>query len=266
MPQPASHDADAFPESRGGSLKLTSATVRLSLLGGFRLTVDGLTVPLLLSAQRLASFLALQPRPLPRLYVAGVLWPDVPECRASGSLRTALWRLRVPGTPIVHTRNDHLQLSPRVLVDVREAEAWARSVCDPRFQCPDPVAAELPYRHELLPGWYDDWILIERERQRQLSLHTLETLTDRLAAQGRYGAAVLAGLAAVSAEPLRESAHRALIRAHLAEGNPSEAVRQYRSYAELLKRELDLTPSGAMRKLLDGVEIIDAGVTVASPY
>jgi DNA-binding SARP family transcriptional activator len=55
---------------------------------------------------------------------------------------------------------------------------------------------------------------------------------------------------AVAAEPLRESAHRELIRAYLAEGNPGEALRQYELYRRLLAEELHLTPSAAMEALI----------------
>jgi len=109
---------------------------------------------------------------------------------------------------------------------------------------------ELPFLGELLPGWYDDWVLIERERHRQLSLHALEMICELLTAAGRFGPAVTAGLAAVREEPLRESAHRGLIQAYLAEGNPSEALRDYRLYEKLLWRELRLKPSGRLSELV----------------
>ena len=83
---------------------------------------------------------------------------------------------------------------------------------------------------------------LDRERFRQIRLHLLETLCEELLEAGRYAQAIEAGYAAVCGEPLRESAYRALIRAHLAEGNTSEAIRQYERFRELLKRELDLEP------------------------
>jgi hypothetical protein len=58
-------------------------------------------------------------------------------------------------------------------------------------------------RGDLLPGWYDDCVLLERERVRQLHMHALEALAEKLAAAGRYGEAVPAAYAAVVAEPLR---------------------------------------------------------------
>src|SRR6266702_3475376 len=84
-----------------------------------------------------------------------------------------------------------------------------------------------PLTGELLPDWNaDDWILVERERLRQLSLHGLDAICTRLLALHRYCEAVEAGLAAVRSEPLRESAHRMLIAVHLAEGNYNEALRR----------------------------------------
>jgi hypothetical protein len=61
---------------------------------------------------------------------------------------------------------------------------------------------------DLLPGWYDDWALIERERVRQRLLHALEALSRQLAQTGRCAEAVDAAMMAVAAESLRESAQR----------------------------------------------------------
>jgi SARP family transcriptional regulator, regulator of embCAB operon len=103
---------------------------------------------------------------------------------------------------------------------------------------------------ELLPDWYDDWVVAAGESWRQLRLHAMEALAGHLAAARRYGEAAAAAVAAVAAEPLRESAHTALITVHLAEGNRSEAVRQYHRYAQLLRAELGVEPTPAMRRLL----------------
>ena len=114
---------------------------------------------------------------------------------------------------------------------------------------------------ELLPDWYDDWVLIERERFRQLRLYALEALCTDLAAVGSYASAVEVGLACVAAEPLRESAHRALIAIHLAEGNRGEAIRQYRLYRTLVLRELGLTPSAELQSMVKSLPVGDETVT-----
>jgi DNA-binding SARP family transcriptional activator len=221
---------------------------QLSLLGGFQLRCAGGEVAVARSGQRLLALLALQGRPLERLWVAGTLWLDATEERAGASLRSALWRLPQPGgAAVVEASTTQLRLARDLAVDVHELTALAEGLESPAGH-PDLEPSALA--RDLLPDWYEDWVALERERFRQLRLHALEALCARLTAAGRFGAAVQAGLAAVAGEPLRESAHRILIRAHLAEGNPGEAVRQYHLYRRLLAGELALEPSPAIRGLV----------------
>ena len=85
---------------------------QLLLLGGFELRWAGGPVRVQRSGQRLLALLALQRRPLERLYVAGTLWLDASEERAGASLRSALWRLPQPGgSPVVQTSVTHLRLA-----------------------------------------------------------------------------------------------------------------------------------------------------------
>jgi DNA-binding SARP family transcriptional activator len=62
-------------------------------------------------------------------------------------------------------------------------------------------------------------------------------------------------LASIRSEPLRESAHRAVISVHLAEGNPSEALRQFRRYCDLIRAQLGLAPSALMKGLVSAVDV-----------
>ncbi|WP_236681061.1 AfsR/SARP family transcriptional regulator [Streptomyces siderophoricus] len=101
-----------------------------------------------------------------------------------------------------------------------------------------------------MPDWPDEWVTTERERFRQIRLHALEALCRRLTELGEHRSAIDAGLSAVAADPLRETAQRVLMEAHLAEGNLSEAVRQYRTYAGLLRRELGVEPTVHLTSLL----------------
>jgi DNA-binding SARP family transcriptional activator len=202
------------------------------------------------SGQRLLALLALQGRPLERLWVAGTLWMDASEERAGASLRSALWRLPQPGgTPMVESSVTHLRLARDIDVDLHDLSARIERLEQASTAIDDRTGSSALTR-DLLPDWYEDWVVLERERFRQLRLHALEALCARLTEAGRFGAAVQAGLAAVSGEPLRESAHRTLIRAHLAEGNPGEAVRQFHLYRRLLADELALEPSTAIRGLV----------------
>ncbi|MGY1810518.1 BTAD domain-containing putative transcriptional regulator [Blastococcus sp. SYSU D00669] len=234
-----------------------TADLRVTLLDGFSLEGSGsscrsLRDELPRAVQRLVAHLCLSVRP-PRAAVAGQLWPDVPEEQAHGSLRSALWRLQkvVPGLVQVSPRS--LALADGVQVDVRELGEWARRLRDPRCAPDDVAVPDAGLRGELLPGWYDDWVLLERERLRQLRMHALELAAERLTAGGRYGEALEAAYAAVRAEPLRESAHRTVVRVHLAEGNVAEALRAFDSFRALLADELGVQPSDHMALLLAGV-------------
>jgi DNA-binding SARP family transcriptional activator len=228
-------------------------TLQLGLLRGFELRLNGELVHLPLSAQRVLAFLALHDRPLQRLYVAGTLWLDANEDRANGSLRTALWRLGRPSERLVDATTTHLALAEDVEVDVRVARAVAKSLIDGAPDACRAVPQALVGSGEILPDWYDDWVFMEREHFRQLRLHALEALCVEMTSEGRFAEATEAGLAAVDGEPLRESAHRALIAVHLAEGNPGEALRQYRFFRRLLKEQLGLEPSRLMADLMQAL-------------
>lgn len=227
--------------------------LRLSLFGGFELRDRERLVRLPLSAERLVAFLAIQNRPLHRAYVAGSLWPETTDDRAGASLRSSLWRLRRRRPPLLEASATHLRLGEGVSVDVHEVMALVWRVIDSAAHLSEVTLATLSVPAELLPGWYEDWVIMERERLRQLRLHALEILCERFTSNRLFGQAVEAGLAAVRDEPLRESAHRALMKAYLAEGNAGEALRQYRRYRQLLHEELGLAPSPEMNQLLDAV-------------
>jgi DNA-binding SARP family transcriptional activator len=223
--------------------------VKLRLLQGFQLECADDEVDLPLSSQRVLAFLALQVRPQARAHVAATLWTNFPTERAGASLRSALWRVNLCGRPLVAADARTLRLLPDVVVDLRESARCAQAVL--RGQATgDDVRVDDLIAGDLLPGWYEDWVITEREHFRQLRLHALEQLCEQLTGEGRFGQAVEAGLAAVSGEPLRESAHRVLIRAYLQEGNRAEAIRQYSACCDVLRRELGIDPSPLTQALL----------------
>jgi len=222
----------------------------LGLLEGFELRSNGAKVSLPMSAQRMLAFVALHTRPLQRAYVAGSLWTEVDDHRAGARLRTALWRTQGAGCHLLDATSTHVTLAEGVAVDARDAIGLARRVLrSPGERRPEDLN-ELCAAGELLPDWYDEWLVIEREQFRQLRLHALESLCDAQVAAGRFADATEAGLAAVAAEPLRESAHRAVMRVHLAEGNRGEAVRQYGFYRKLVTSQLGIAPSEMIEILL----------------
>jgi DNA-binding SARP family transcriptional activator len=227
--------------------------LRISLLDGFRLEEDGVSVLLPDGSQRLLAFLALKGRSVRRAVAAGTLWPAVAEVHASSSLRSALARLS-PGARVgVLATSTEIGLADDVAVDLWDSRELAHLLTAAERSSPaseSDVDAIAGLSNEILPGWYDDWVLVEAENWRQLRLHALEALADRLSQRRQYADAVLAALAAVRAEPLRESPRAALIRVHIAEGNPSEALREFARYGELLGLELGIEPTERLRGLV----------------
>ena len=239
-------------ERRSAPSALSVPGYRLRLLGGFELWrgSEALRVPS--SSQRLLAFLAVQTQSRDRGWIAGQLWTDSSEERAHANMRSALWRLRRLGGELVRSVGPQLKLSSSVELDLVRFEFAARP--SELHDEPDAVREALGlFAREFLPEWTDDWVLDERERLRQAGLHALEALAHRLIDADRIAEGTEVALAAVQVEPLRESAHRALIAAHLAEGNYAEVLRQYEACRALLLDELGLEPSPLLEELMDAL-------------
>lgn len=223
------------------------------LTGEFQLVIDDRSIAVPRSVQRLLAFLAIGRRPVSRSKAAGQLWLDVPEWRALGNLRTALWRLgRIPRR-VVQTIDERIALDPTLTVDITEiAELSTRILAEPDAITADQLPRLLEAT-EILPGWEEEWLIVERERFRELRLHALERMCDVLTERGKTGSAVMACLAAIESEPFRESAQRLLVRLHLADGNRAAALRSYIAYRDLIETELGIEPSDLMQDLVAGL-------------
>jgi DNA-binding SARP family transcriptional activator len=219
----------------------------LRLLGGWRLEDRGEEVTASAAMRRLMALLALR-GPQHRGTVAAQLWPHSPQRQAAGSLRELLWRLSQSDPAAVDRHHDMLLLPSSTQVDVIRLLAGVRFL-----QCsalPDAEILPLLTAGELLPMWHDEWVETEREHLRQTQLHGLELLAGHHLVGRRPQNALQVALAAAIAEPLRETAHRTVVRAHLAMGNYSQAVAQYERYANHLDDELGVRPSREFADLL----------------
>jgi DNA-binding SARP family transcriptional activator len=228
--------------------------LRLTLIEGFALWRDSQELGIAPSGQRLVALLALRDRPMGRIHVAGTLWPDYSTERSLADLRTALWRVNQASAQVIAASPSFLTLGGDIEVDVRHLVTCARRLDQAKIapQAVDLDAVSLAdLAGELLPYWYDDWVQDEREALRQTQLHALESLAQALSACGCYADAIQAALVAIRLEPLRETAHRIVIEIHLAEGNWSEAHRQFQRCRRLFRKELGIEPSDSMRLLLD---------------
>ncbi|HEY2296770.1 MAG TPA: BTAD domain-containing putative transcriptional regulator [Jatrophihabitans sp.] len=237
----------------GGHGPPATALWQLQLLGAWSLRRAGTPVPIRHREQRLLAVLALHGGH-PRQYIAGLLWPESTDSHAAGNLRAAVWNLdrAAPGL-LIHDRT-HIQLADGASVDVGHLMDATRDLLAPRAL----GHADVDYfallhtllREELLPGWYDDWLILERSRLQELRQQALEQLSDLLSERGDIPTALQAARAAVAIEPLRESAQRSLIIVHIRAGNHSDAVRCYADFRSRIRGELGVRPSGQLESLV----------------
>ena len=201
--------------------------------------------------QRLLAFLALKGS-THRYVVAGTLWPEMPDAQALAALRTSIWRLNRALPDAICSEGMALSPSGSVSIDSRKQEEYSTRLLRDLVDDDRWLAAGLEnlWPGELLPGWYEEWVVFERERLSQLRLHALERVAGVMTRAQRLEAALQLALEAVHTEPLRESATACLMKVYLAEGNVASAIHQYELFRDLLQRELDLKPSPALERIL----------------
>lgn len=219
----------------------------LRLLGCWQLARDGAPHRVGLRQQKLIAALALL-GPRPRGFLAGLLWPDSTEERATGSLRVTVHKIRHELAGLLAEDSGPLRLADQVRVDVTELRNGVEAIRAGAEVGPGVV--DLLYAGELLPGMYDDWLLFEQERLRQLRISALEALARRHLGEGQPDAAVIAAMHAAAIEPLRESANALVIRGQLGSGNLAGARRTLDEFRHRLATELGLVPSPGLERLV----------------
>ena len=220
---------------------------RVTVLGSFTVTAHGDPVPLESDTRRVVAYLAVHRRPQRRAALAADLCPGVPADTAAAVLDEAL-----AGAAALITTDgvsDTVALDPAVAVDLDEAMALVRVLAavpgHPDTAPADAAAATALLSADVLPDWSEAWLAVERERFRQIRLNALEELSSALTAAGRFTDAVTTARVAVRTNPSREGARRALIEAHLAQGEIAEAVAEYDEYLELLRSSVGGRTSGS---------------------
>jgi DNA-binding SARP family transcriptional activator len=240
------------------------AELRLALLGGFEVRLDG-GGPVTIARHKveaLLSYLAMPPGQLHRRdKLAALLWADAPSARARQSLRQALAELRValaPAASCLRERRDAVVVDPATIdVDVVTFERLVRN----RALASLEQAAAL-YRGDLLEGLrvaeppFEEWLMAERARLRELAVDALAMLLSHHVRSNAAAPAVQTALRLLSLDPLQESVHRTLMRLYLRLGRRGAGLRQYEECLDLLRRELGAEPEPETRRLY--VELLQA--------
>src|SRR5262245_43808772 len=237
------------------------ASLELRLLGGFdSRTSSARPVPIpRKKSQALLAYLACHPgRAHSRDKLATLLWPEFDTQQARANLRKALFVLRraLSASPLcLRIAEDVVALDVTAVdVDVLVFERLARSADPEALQ----RAVEL-YRGDLLEGVggtetpFDEWLVPERERLRELALEALARLLAHHTKSDEPAAAIDTALRLLALDPLQEAVHRTLMRIYARQGRRDAALRQYQSCVDTIRRELGVEPETETRELYQGI-------------
>jgi WD40 repeat protein/basic membrane lipoprotein Med (substrate-binding protein (PBP1-ABC) superfamily)/DNA-binding SARP family transcriptional activator len=225
--------------------------LEVRLLGQFRVRSDGYIIEIpSRPAQSLFAYLVLNAGIAHRRErLAGLLWPDSTDANARGYLRQALWRirksfqenglewqdcLRIDDISVAFDKNSAYWSDAAAVLERKDAGAWAAG---------ELIEVVSAYQGELLPGFYDEWILLERERLQAAFDHKMQQLLDSLVQEGRWADVLEWGERWIAQGRVPEPAYRALMIAHAGLGDLPGVTAVYKRCVEALEAELGVAPS-----------------------
>ena len=251
---------------RGG---VQMGTLGIRLLGVVRIGHEGLSTQTKIWRQikgLLAYLILFRHRFHTREVLTGLFWGDQREDRARKCLSTALWRLRKVLEPDGIRRGTYLVTTSRGEVgfnrdsdyrlDVATLENHStKSLTKPVHALTTAEVCELEnalalYTGELLEGFYDEWVLTERERLRTLYLGSQAHLLQYYQHHRAYNMGLACGHKILDLDPLREEIHREIMRLYYYNGQRALALRQYKTCRKILAEELNVEPMDETRSLL----------------
>ena len=226
----------------------------LRVLGYWQLRYSGVPVEVGARQQRLLAALAVL-HTQPRHVLAALLWPNSSERQSAGNLRASVFRISHE-LPRLLRATDPLQLDAAVRVDLHTVRDLITEITLTGGLPVPPESVDVLQEANLLPGWYEEWVLEQQDHLLNQRVDALESLARSHLLAGSFSRALGAARAAAVVDPLRESTQHLLVRCHLAEDNYASAVQVYRSFRALLGRELGVEPSAHFAALL-GLEPTD---------
>lgn len=230
--------------------------LEVKLLGQFDVRQGGVPIPIPSRAsQSLFAYLLLTAGTEHRREkLAGLLWPNASEENARSNLRHELWRLR----KAIETRSPRKRAVNYLSVDEisiafdANSDYWLDTAFLQRISdasANDLIESLSVYRGELLPGFYDEWIVLERERLRAIFEQKMARLLDALIEEQRWRDVLDWGERWIALGQSPEPAYRALMTGHSAMGDMSKVASAFERCAQALRNDLGVEPSDQTRAL-----------------
>ncbi len=241
--------------------------LEIRLFGGLKIILDDVPLTRFMSAKvpALLAYLAVTGCAQRRDDLAGLLWGELSDADARNNLRQAIANLRRVLEPYLLITRETVELNPALpcSLDVAEFEQrlqfQAALASDARAR--QLQAATALYTGDFLAGFFvrdapafEEWMLGQRARYRELALHALHTLTQLHLDAGQYDHVISDATRLLALDAWREEAHRQLMLALARTGQRSAALAQYKRCCRLLREELDLEPSAETTALYERIK------------
>lgn len=214
-----------------------------------------------LKAGALLAYLASYPQKVhTREALVELLWPNVDREKGRGNLRVvlnSLLKMLPPvdsDTSIVTATRDTVQLNQaNCTTDLAEFEFWLQKademeVAQEKIEALKQAVSH--YHGRFLADLNDTWIDLERNRLDDRYEEALEQLMRLFYDERNYAGALNYAQQFVALDPYHEARHRALIQIYSRMGHPSDALRQYQTLKEILKRDDKALPEQKTRNLI----------------
>jgi SARP family transcriptional regulator, regulator of embCAB operon len=233
--QPGKGTGGTMEQDRNGG------QLRLQLFGAWRLLRGPMPIRTGRRQQRLIAALAILGA-CNRSYLAGLLWPTSTEGQAQASLRVGIHLASTQVPDLLVCEGATLYLSAEVDVDLHRIRRIVTAA--DRGELDGLAATYLAdlQAGELLPGWYEDFVVEEQDRLQAARLRCYRSIASESLVHGLIPVAIQAARAALAIDPCDDFSAAQLIRAELLQGNQAGALRIYHDHAAILRRDLDIGP------------------------
>ncbi|MGE5642405.1 MAG: BTAD domain-containing putative transcriptional regulator, partial [Byssovorax cruenta] len=232
--------------------------LQIRLLGQFDVRLDGKRIVISSRAgQSLLAYLAMTAgTPHRREKLAGTLWPESSEDNARKNLRQELWRIRkaIPNQGST-AESDYLISDEYTITFNRDADYWLDvAILERPDLDPQSLTSSLSlYQGELLPGFYDNWIIFERERIQNLFESKMERLVEMLVDVERWTGVQEQCERWLALGNAPEPAYRALMLSHSARGDMAKVSAVYQRCVDDLRDRFGVEPSAETHALYNGL-------------
>ena len=224
-------------------------SLKIFLLGQFKLLINDSPIELpSRPAQSLLAYLALNAGVTHRREkLASLLWPEATESNARSYLRQALWRIRKSLKSRSLQWEDFLEVNEIDVTFIIHADYWLDA--DVLLKAVEPEQVETLieivnlYREELLPGFYDEWVVSERNRLQAAYHQKMRLLLDGLVHNEQWHKVIEWGEQWIRLDYAPEAAYRAMMQAHAELGDMGMVHTTFQRCTEAINHELDLEPS-----------------------